>query len=276
MFCSSFVVGFWKTLIKDILDKKNAGKQVVQSEIRLSDDQASGDDGQRNQQRVQRRQLSKEQEQEQEQNMITDMKRFIQMVEPMNCTPTDLKYFIRYFPNLFEFSESLADIRRGAILKTNFMGPPRYGHAMIALSDSTLFKDSETDLMFSKVEVGSFAKGFQKFEMLFPIYAGNYDKNVTSLSMSTYIIPNYVERHGFFHMYVMNPNKNLMKIMRGHWNKTLTKVNRTTMSYSKTGAVSSAFKPCFRDRELFLSYLRQRITGQIAKNARTFRHYYIR
>lgn len=259
MFCSSFVVGFWKTLIQDMLYNKQ--KQLSFHK----DDEASGQAQQTRQIIISNTHNRLNEYQK------ADMESFIEKIDPMNCTPTDLKYFVRYFPHLFEFSPSFADIKRGAILKTNFLGPPRYGHAMIALSDSALLKDKETGMMFSKVRVGSFGRGFHEFYMLFPVNR-NTEKNYRQIKnlMQNYVDRNFVRRDGSFHMYVLNPKTEISLALL---NTTKKKARQTARSYSTIGAAASAFHSCFRDRQFF-SYARQRATGQIARNRLMFRHYY--
>jgi len=69
---------------------------------------------------------------QQKQKMTTsqanNIQQFITNIDPMNCTPMDLKYFVNYFPELFAFAGDMTQIKTGAILKCNFFGAPRYGH----------------------------------------------------------------------------------------------------------------------------------------------------
>jgi len=72
-------------------------------------------------------------------------------------------------------------------------------------------------------------------------------------------------------MYVLNPKKN---INAPQFLKAVNDTTATNPGYSSVRALSSAFSSCFKKRHFF-SYILQRFSGTIEKEAIRFDHFYV-
>jgi len=206
---------------------------------------------------------------------------FSRYIRPQKCTPIDLKYFVRFFPKLFEFASTLDRIKKGAILKTNFLGAPRWGHAAIVI-DHPQTENGLTTLTVMTMNTSGISKEtwyLSTTDSMSTIYTltpfeGSRDcflmkkKNQSSYKWSCKI-------SGRNHrLYAINPKQmddtTLTKIMNG-----IIKYNDTSakLEYDKIGAISSAFSSCFTKSTSH--YIKQKLHPTIEKNVIQLHQVYI-
>jgi len=163
-----------------------------------------------------------------------DIDSFLDNIDPIHCTPMDLKYFVSFFPSLFAFCTDLSQIRPGAIIKTNFDGAPRWGHAVMVM------KNNKTHI---------------------EVITMTQDGTCTEQDW------HWGETNGPLRIYIINP---LIPIDIKHLMTIITKLKRSLWKYDIRAAVLSAFYPCYK-KNTGLQYLKQTMFRTIRSKSLTFK-----
>jgi len=209
---------------------------------------------------------------------------FSRYIRPQKCTPIDLKYFVRFFPQLFEFASTLDTIKKGAILKTNFLGAPRWGHAAIVI-DNPCTKDKLTTLKVMTMNTSGistetwYLSTTDTISTIYTLKQFTQHKNCFFMTEKSQP-PQYTYTWGCkitgrnHRLYAINPKQmddtTFTKILNGivKYNATGTK-----LEYDTIGAISSAFSACFTKSTSH--YIKQKLHPTIEKNVIQLHQVYI-
>ena len=194
------------------------------------------------------------------------MNDFINHVVPENCTPLDLKYFPVFFPGLFTFATRLHDIKRGCIIKTNFYGAPRWGHAMLVTSDGVFYtiirKNNDRYLCLSFNVVTMTGNG----ECIFQIFSVVQEKMDDMKDYSSFkhrfetTVKNEFEKvDPKKRVFLMNPTE---EVDKKKFSDSISPYSNEKLQYDTYKAVTSAFQSCTKKASMS-SYITGSYKSQI-------------
>lgn len=159
---------------------------------------------------------------------------------PKNCNPKDVKWLPYYFPTEWFFVSDLEHAEAGAIVRSNFLGAPVYGHTVILKKKPILIKTAGGDYYyklstFVNERAGGSLCWFVK--TIPPVYtSAPQEEEVTGTVVRPWSM--LFQR---CKMFIINPAEPKRRLVPG----ILRAMESLSQEYNSTNAVFSSVRKCY-------------------------------